>query len=436
MTPRERVFALEHFGIKLGLDNIRLILDALDRPQASWRAVHVAGTNGKGSVTAMVELGLRTAGHRTGRYTSPHLSHVEERIAIDGESIDAARFDEGAADVLAVVDGLRASGAVTAWPTFFEVTTAMAFEIFRRSRIDVAVVEVGLGGRFDATNVLAPAVTAITSIALDHQRHLGGSLSEIAFEKAGIIKPETPVVVGELVEEARAVVLREAGNRRATVIEAGLDLVEHSVLRNGRATITLRTACHAYEAVTLGLAGAHQIANAVVAARTLEACRDRSIRTSSEDVLAALSRVRWPARLEWLRVEAGRHVLIDAAHNPAGAQALAAYLLSAKVAPLPVVLAVMQDKDIDAIIGALAPIASLFVATEVGSPRCTRADDLAARISRRSLVTVATSPDPAGALAVALARSPRAVIAGSIFLAGPLRTRLVEGGATPVDFPS
>ncbi|MGH9175724.1 MAG: bifunctional folylpolyglutamate synthase/dihydrofolate synthase, partial [Vicinamibacterales bacterium] len=344
MTPRERLFALEHFGIKLGLDSIHQILDALDRPHGAWQAVHVAGTNGKGSVTAMIERGLRAAGHRTGRYTSPHLSHIEERIAIDGESIDAARFDETAAAVLAVVDRLRMTGAMQAWPTFFEVTTAMAFVLFRQYAVDTAVVEVGLGGRFDATNVLVPAVTAITSIALDHERHLGATLADIAFEKAGIIKHSIPVVVGQLPDDAREVVVAEAQLRGAPLVEAGLGIVTRSELRSGRASVVLRTPVAEYERVTLGLNGAHQVANAVVAARTLEVCRDRGIHTDSGDILTALSDVDWPARLEWLRLGADRYVLIDAAHNPAGAQALAEYLRCAQVAPLPVALAVMQDK--------------------------------------------------------------------------------------------
>ena len=168
MTPRERLFSLEQFGIKLGLESIHKILDALERPERAWPAVHIAGTNGKGSVTAMVEHGLRAAGHRTGRYTSPHLDRIEERIALDGVPVAPDVFDTVAADILAVVDRLRESGTLEAIPTFFEVTTAMAFEIFRRTKVTVGVIEVGLGGRFDATNVLTPEVTAITSIAFDH----------------------------------------------------------------------------------------------------------------------------------------------------------------------------------------------------------------------------------------------------------------------------
>ena len=166
MTPLERLFALEQFGIKLGLDNIRAILAVLDHPERAWRSVHIAGTNGKGSVTAMVERGLRAAGLKTGRYTSPHLDVIEERVAINGEAVERQTFTTATEVVFTAVDQATRTGALTVVPTFFEVSTAVAFEIFRQARVDVAVVEVGLGGRFDATNVLTPAVTADHILAI------------------------------------------------------------------------------------------------------------------------------------------------------------------------------------------------------------------------------------------------------------------------------
>ena len=437
MSARERIFALEQFGIKLGLDHIRLILEGLEHPDRAWPAIHVAGTNGKGSVSAMIERGLRAAGHKTGRYTSPHLDRIEERIAIDGEAADQALFDAVAAETMKVVDDLRSEGALAAWPTFFEVTTALAFEIFRRSHVDVAVVEVGLGGRFDATNVLTPIVTAITSIALDHQRHLGTTIPQIAGEKAGIIKPGVPVVVGEVPDAARAVIVAQAARHSAPVIAAGLDCVARSRLVAGRASIDLRTSRADYPGVTLGLNGAHQIANAVVAVRTLETCSDLGLEVGPNDVVTGLSEVEWPARLEWLRLRQNQHVLIDAAHNPAGAVALADYIRAAAVAPLPIVLAVMRDKDIDAIVLALSPVASRFVTTEVASPRCTSASDLAERVGRLLPGTdVVSRPDPHAAIAAALSASERVAVGGSIFLVGPLRAQLIERGATPVRYSS
>lgn len=436
MSPRERLFALERFGIKLGLDNINQLLNALGRPEQAWPSVHVGGTNGKGSVTAMLERGFRSAGQKTGRYTSPHLSAIEERIAIDGFPIDSGQFDAVATDVLSTVDRLRGDGALQGWPTFFEVTTAIAFESFRRCGVTLAVVEVGLGGRFDATNVLMPIASVITSIAMDHERHLGTTLGEIAFEKAGIIKPATPVVVGELPEPARDVIVSQAEMLRAPVIQAGEEHVQSARLEKGRATIVVRTPMALYNEVTLALNGAHQIGNAVIAARTLELCAERGLQIGPSHVTTALSDVEWPARLEWLGLD-DKQILFDAAHNPAGMQALAAYLRAADVPPLPLVLAVMQDKDVDAMVRAIAPAISHFVATEVGTARCIPAVDLAARISRVVPMSEVTSAvDMDCAIALALQSTDRAVVAGSIFLVGPARERLVRQGAVPRITPS
>ena len=185
----DRLLSLETFGIKLGLENISLLCEALGHPERSFTSLHVAGTNGKGSVTAMTHAALHAGGLRTARYTSPHLADITERFVIGDTPVDTATFDEVARDVLDLADGLVRSGTLRVSPTFFEATTAIAFELFRRARVEVAVIEVGLGGRFDATNVMAPLAGAITTIGFDHQQHLGHTLAEIAFEKAGIIKP-------------------------------------------------------------------------------------------------------------------------------------------------------------------------------------------------------------------------------------------------------
>nr|AXL06713.1 hypothetical protein A3J29_07225 [uncultured bacterium] len=425
MALRERLFALEQFGIKLGLDNITRLLDARGRPDRAWKSVHIAGTNGKGSVTAMVERGLRAAGHRTGRYTSPHLSHIEERIAIDGVPIDAATFDAATADVLATVDALRADGTLEVTPTFFEVTTAVAFEIFRRANVGVGVIEVGLGGRFDATNVITPSVTAITSIALDHERHLGTTLAQIAFEKAGVIKRGVPVVVGAVPGEAMTVIRDVAATQGAPLVHAGPEQVASMTLRNGRGTVTIETPEHRYPSVDLALAGAHQVGNATVAVRTLEVCRARGIQNEASDVLTALTDVAWPARIEFVRMDDNKEVILDAAHNPDGAAALAEFLRSAGLAPLPLVVAVMKDKDVQGMVRALVPVASLVVATQADSARALPAAELKAVVQSVSSVAVDTFVDPYAAVMRALDGVPRAVVAGSIFLVGPLRERLL-----------
>ena len=206
MEPLDYLFGLEQFGIKFGLENIRTLVAALGHPERAFPSVHIAGTNGKGSVTAMVDAGLRAAGHRSARFTSPHLIDLTERFAIDDRPVAQDALVAAVADLRGRVDALIASGALRAHPTFFEATTALALELFRRAGVDVAVIEVGLGGRLDSTNVITPVATAITSIAFDHETYLGHTLGAIATEKAGIIKPSVPVVVGRVPAEAETAI--------------------------------------------------------------------------------------------------------------------------------------------------------------------------------------------------------------------------------------
>lgn len=433
MTPVERLLSLEQFGIKLGLDNIRILLNELGHPEAAWPSVHIAGTNGKGSVTAMVERALRAAGLRTGRYTSPHLAAIEERVAIDGTAVDSRTFGSVTAHVLSVVDRAIERGTLTVTPTFFEVSTAIAFEIFRREQVAAAVVEVGLGGRFDATNTVAPNVTAITSIDLDHERHLGSTLRSIAFEKAGIAKAGVPLVVGRVSSEADDVIGDVAQRVGAPLVHAHENVTLATVMSKGRAAVTLSTPVRSYPRTELALAGRHQVDNAVVAMRLLEIWSERTTPISSEAIVAGLADCQWPGRLEWLRLPSGASVLIDAAHNPAGAAALGDYLREAEVAPIPIVFAAMRDKDINGMLTPLVPIASAFVATTVSSARARDAKSLATDIMRIAPnLDVAIEPSPDSAVVRALRHSQSAVIAGSIFLIGPLRARLIAAGARPL----
>ena len=415
MTPLERLFALEQFGIKLGLDNIRVILAALGNPERAYRSIHIGGTNGKGSVAAMVERGLRAAGLHTGRYTSPHLDRIEERVAIDGQPVDRGTFEAVTAYVLDTVDALQAKGPLKVPPTFFEVSTAVAFEIFKRSSVDVAVVEVGLGGRFDATNVLTPTIAAITTIAFDHERHLGHTLSEIAFEKAGIAKPGVSLVIGRLPGEAAARIAKVAAAIGAPIFDA-------------HATTTDRE----YPPMTLALAGRHQLENAAVATAILERWSALVGYLPTEAIVAGLTQCEWPARLEWLRIPPNGELLIDAAHNPAGAAALASYLMDSGSEKLPIVFAAMADKDVEKMIAALALVASAFVATSAANERAQPSDQLADEIRRLVTVPVEAVASPEAAVTRALELSRRAVAAGSIYMVGPLRAKLIAGGATRI----
>lgn len=422
-TAIDQVFALERFGMKLGLENIQRLVEALGHPEHQYRSVHVAGTNGKGSVVAMVDTALRSAGHRAGRYTSPHLIDLTERFAVGGTPVDVRILEPVAAHVLDAVATLVARGDLRAQPTFFEATTAVAFELFRRLEVEVAVCEVGLGGRLDATNVLTPVVSAITSIGHDHREQLGDTLDLVAAEKAGIVKPGVPVVVGRMDRRPADVIAAVARERAAPFIAAYVGVTtsdEGQTTRGGR-RLSLRTPRHDYGIVELGLAGAHQVDNAVVAARVLETLDDSGIRVPPDDVVAGLEQVHWPGRLDRRRLADGRDVLLDAAHNLEGVQSLAAFLEAEPDGPRALVFGAMRDKDVDGMLGCLMPAVSAVILAPAPGARAADPSELAA-IARRSSTTktVAVAPSSEAALDLAFRLAPRIVVAGSIFLIGEI----------------
>jgi dihydrofolate synthase / folylpolyglutamate synthase len=425
----ERLFALETFGIKLGLQNMQTLCAALGHPERSFVSLHIAGTNGKGSVTAFAHRALVAAGIRAARYVSPHLVDLSERFVIGGAPVDARTLQQTADDVLSLADQLRSDGALTVTPTFFEVTTAMAFEMFRRAGVEAAVIEVGLGGRFDATNVITPAVAAITTIGMDHQQHLGSTIAAIAREKAGIIKRGVPVVTGDLPSEAMDVVHAVAAAEGAEMVEAHAGVQTDVVMQDGRARMTMSTPSGHYGPLTLSLRGSHQVANAIVATRLIETAGAHGLAVPLSAIEEALSETEWPARLELVTIDDGRRVLIDAAHNPDGARALADYLRQWHPQQLPLVVSIMRDKDMDQILAVLIPVTSLVIATRAPSPRAIAEGELAGRIAELQTrlgrdVAVMAVPDPETAVAAALERSPIVCVAGSIFLAGAVRDAL------------
>jgi dihydrofolate synthase/folylpolyglutamate synthase len=296
---------------------------------------------------------------------------------------------------------LLADGRLSTQPTFFEVTTAAAFELFRRARVDVAVVEVGLGGRLDSTNVLTPVATAITSIGFDHEQYLGGTLQEIAREKAGIVKPHVPVVVGAMPREAVDAIEEIARDRGADIIHAGTELPA------------------SYADVQVGLRGAHQAGNAAVAVALLEAADAGGLTVSHDAIATGLAEVTWPGRLDLRTLADGRELLLDAAHNREGASALARFLREWP-GPKPVlVFGAMRDKDVDGMLRILLPHVERLVATAASNSRS--ADPLSIADSARSIspdLPITVEPAPRRALAAAWKETRRVVIAGSIFLLG------------------
>ena len=392
--------------MKFGLENISRLCAALDHPERTFDSVIVAGTNGKGSVTAMAHRALVAAGHRAARYTSPHLERLEERYVIGEAEVDRAGLEAAAATVRDTAEALQQLDKLEAPPTFFECATAIAFELFRRARVRVAVLEVGLGGRLDATNVVTPIAAAITSIDLDHQAQLGDSIGSIAYEKAGIIKPGIPVVCGDLPAEAERVVRDVCIERSARFVPAASPDEAERIA----------------DASDLSLHGSHQQANARVAIQLLREIDMLGVRVDHAAIRTGLTDVTWPGRLERFEY-LGADVLIDAAHNPAGARALAAYLRESGWTGCALVFGAMRDKDVAAMLAELAPVCSALICTTPDNPRALDATMVAstAREIPDARWTVSAIPDPAAALTHAARAFPRVAAAGSIFLIGPLR---------------
>jgi dihydrofolate synthase / folylpolyglutamate synthase len=425
VDPLTYLYGLEKLGIKFGLENIRAICAGLGHPEAAWPSVIVAGTNGKGSVSAMVEAGLRASGLRTGLYTSPHLVRLEERFAIDGRPTDTAAMIDAVAAVQRAVAGLRQAGVIATEPTFFEVTTGAAFELFRRARVEFAVLEVGLGGRYDATNAAAPRAAAVTTIDFDHERFLGNTIAAIAGEKAGVIKPGMRVVVGETKAEAVAVIAGACRDRGAAMVAAG-DGVRADVigLDGGMAVVDLETPARRYGRLRLALRGRHQVGNAVVAVRLLEELEATGIGLSAEAIAAAVTDVQWPGRLDLLDGGRGRTVLCDSAHNPAGARVLAGYLREATPGPMPIVFAILKDKDVAGTLRPLVACASRFILTRAHTDRALEPAalaDAARRAGWRGPLDI--EPDPVRAVERAWDHAPAVCAAGSIFLVGEVLAR-------------
>ena len=405
--------------MKFGLENMRTICAALDHPERSFQSVIVAGTNGKGSVTAMLSAALHASGIQSARYTSPHLERIEERYVVGEREVDTNDLEAAAGIVQHSVQDLVAKGTLQTLPTFFECATAIAFELFRRKSVELAVIEVGLGGRLDATNVISPMAAAITSIDFDHQALLGDTFQSIAREKAGVIKPGIPVVIGPLTREADEVVATVCRERRAQLIRSRERVQIHE---GAGSTVAIATTETRLEQVKLALRGRHQRDNAAVAMCVMEELRRLGVKLDDRGMRAGFEQALWPGRLEATRWH-GAELLLDAAHNAAGARALADYLRDVGWTNVTLLIGVMHDKDVTAILEPLAPLCASIVCTTPPTPRAMAAVDLAARAAehRNAPADIRAIPDPAAALEATSQPGARVVACGSIFLIGPLR---------------
>ncbi len=411
------------------LDRINALMEILGDPQHSYKVVHIAGTNGKTSTARMVEALLRERNLRVGRYTSPHLQSMRERISIDGEPLSEERFAEVYQDIAPYLEMIDARVGKL---SFFEVLTAMAFAAFADAPVDVAVVETGMGGTWDATNVADGTVAVITPISLDHTDYLGPDIATIAGEKAGIIKPKATAMLAQQALPAAEVLMRRAAEVGAVVAREGLEFgVLHRELAMGGQMLQLRGLKGVYEDVFLPLYGAHQASNAAGALAAVEALTAGDDPLGDEVVRQAFAQVSSPGRLEIVR--RGPTVLIDAAHNPAGMEATVEALTEAfGFTRLVAVVAVMADKDVDTILDLLEPVAEEIVVTRNSSPRSLSPDDLAARaeaVFGQDRVHIEDRLDDAIDRGVALADqgdefSSGVLITGSVVTAGDARVLL------------
>jgi dihydrofolate synthase/folylpolyglutamate synthase len=409
------MYGLRRFGIKLGLDTIREILDGLGNPQHHYGCIHIAGTNGKGSVASTLSAVLQQTGFTVGLYTSPHLIRFNERIQINGQMVSNDDVRNSFLAVNQVHHGDRE-------PTFFEYTTAMALHLFHQYQVDWAVIETGMGGRMDATNAIRPAVSIITNVSLEHQQYLGKTLSDIAWEKGGIIKNNTPVVTGISQPPAIDVIERIAKNQSAVLYRLGKDffvtgqtdgLFSYSGLKHQWANLKSR------------LPGSHQIANAALVLAACEILQDQQVPITLDSLTRGFETTRWPGRLEV--VSQSPMVILDGAHNLDAANCLASYLgkeLSGRRITL--VIGILDDKPFQEILDVLLPICDRVILTRPKIERALSIDRLVSACEGKiHTIETARSVDMAVKQAINTSASVDVVcVAGSLYVVGEAKAFL------------
>ena len=417
----------EVLAMKLGLETVRALAETLDNPQQEFPAIHIAGTNGKGSTAAMTEAILRSAGYRVGLYTSPNLISITERYRVNGQDISESDFARQATVVRQAGEKLVADGKLEAPPTFFEQVTMIAYLHFAENKVDLAVLEVGMGGRLDATNICQPEVTAITSISFDHQQYLGNTLAEIASEKAGIIKVNLPVIVAPQPAEAMQALVAQAEKLNAPLVSVAGESFTVKPGSSGRYRLLYRN----YD-VLLNLRGRHQIENAMTAILIAEQLRKLGWNIKEQAIEDGVSSAVWPGRLQLIEsAKLPAPILVDGAHNPAGAETLRNFLVEAYAGiPITLVFGAMADKSSVEMAEVLFPIARQLILTKANNPRAASPQSIAEQTKtlRQDLVC---TPHLAEALPNALDAAAHVtpadgliVVCGSLYLAGELLSYL------------
>ncbi|MFH1505371.1 MAG: folylpolyglutamate synthase/dihydrofolate synthase family protein [archaeon] len=376
----EYIYGRERFGIKLGLKNISELMAKLGNPQDKFNSVHVAGTNGKGSVCAFLASILEQEGYKVGVYTSPHLVDFRERIRINEKKISKKDISEILAKIKPHIKD----------HTFFEIVTALAFLYFTKEKVDIAIIEVGMGGRLDATNVITPLVSAITNISLEHTCHLGETVDKIAFEKAGIIKEKVPVVVSEDCK--------------------GLEVIKKVVGQKGAKLYLAER-----RKIDSALKGDFQYANVSLALEILEILKSKGFKSSVESIAKGLNAVKWPGRLDFI----SKNILFDCAHNPNAAKALEKELKKIKKAgkDIYIVLGIMKDKDIEHIVSELEDVAKEIIITRPHIARAAMPDTIAGFVHKKVSV-IGDISDSLEYAKLKAGKNGLVVVTGSIFTVG------------------
>jgi len=404
----------------LGLHRTFAMMEALGNPHLKYPSVHIAGTNGKGSVAAMTESILRDAGLVTGMYTSPHLVRVEERVRVSGVQVPPSAFASLSSEIRAAEETLLAKGILDRALTTYEFLTCCAFLRFARQKIDIAVMEVGLGGKLDATNIIQPLCSVVASISLDHQQYLGNTIRKIAAEKAGIIKKGIPAISGCCAPAADEVMRRRAKAVDSRLLELGRDLVIQNVrMRGGRATMDFETPGRRYKNLKLSLAGEFQTRNAALAVAAVETL-EPFFHIESTNIRSGLLNTRWEGRLD--EYHAVRRTLLDGAHNPAAAMILRDYLKQRKESEIHMIFGAMRDKNIKGVAEVLFPMAKHIYLTPLANTRAARPEDIVNMFpGYNGRVTICR--DIKSALRAAWANCPPSgltMITGSLYLVGDL----------------
>ena len=413
------------FGMKLGLDRITKMLELLGNPHKGLKFIHIAGTNGKGSTTAMISSSLIEAGYKTGMYTSPFIETFEERIQVDGINIPKEKVAKYMLKIKNISEEMKAFdlGEIT----YFEIVTTIGFLFFKEMKIDIGVIEVGLGGRFDATNVIVPILTIITSISYDHTHILGDSISEIAFEKAGIIKENVPVVLYPVIEEAYNTIKKVAYEKNADILclDGHMARIDEIVKSNNNENAIQKVIIknnHKQIKIELPLVGKHQVMNCLVAVNSLFKLNELGMGITMDNIIKGMETVKWPGRMEMILKEP--RLIIDGAHNIDGIRCLKENLKKYyEYEKLYILVGILSDKDIDEMIKIIAVEGDEIIALTPNNIRAENSDELSKKIAvYNPNVTAMDNYREAIQYVVNKAADNDLIIAcGSLYLIGELR---------------